>query len=771
MPASEVPFCPCPGLLRPVSVRRDAFGIPHLLAESDSDLFHAFGWVMAQDRAWQMDWNRRSALGRLSEVQPGAPLLAADKLFRTLNLQQIAGGMYAALDAETRLLLEAFTDGVNAWIASHEDHGLTFGTLGYRMEPWRATDSLAILRLMGWMLAADFEKELFAWDLARTVGPQLAAQLYPTIPAPHVQAAMRAVYPAADGDPEVDQASGLPEWARGGRSQDQGTNIWVLNGSRTASGRPLLANDPHLNLSAPGIWYEVHLRGDTLHVTGFAFPGLPMIAIGHNGHVAWGAANWSADSQDLFIEQLSKERTHYKANDGSWAPLTVREEVIQVRESEPVHHQVAETPRGPLLRVEHDGSALALAWTGFSPTAEIACFLRACRSRDVQEWQEAFAGYGCPPQNYYAFDIHGRIAGIHAGQLPYRARGESSFPQDAHDPTAAWAGLIPESELHRPIDEGTGWLGNANNKPLEAAAPTGCRFTLPYRYRRIVELISARSGWTPEQTVAMQGDTRNLAAVEFLAALRTNRQHHSPEWSDPRYYALWARLLEWNGDHRDDLSACSLWHVFSLRLAQSLIQPLIGDALWQRYQDQPDPQQVLLLRWLAEPQAAPWERDSLPAALRLQHAFELAIVELSSLISPDPDQWGWDQLHALRLPHPAGLRGEPWAVEPVPMPGGRHTLNVANANPSQGWHCNHGVSLRFVAWQEETGRIRSQAIVPPGMGGDPASPHFADQLALFAAGELREMPFYPEELVALPVVLQLVPADGEQGSATPDKIS
>jgi len=759
------------GLDGPVTIRRDAYGAPHIQATSDADGFRAFGWAMASDRLFQMDMNRRTILGTLGELIASPGTLASDRFFRTLGIAQVAVDIRAMLPPETALLLDAFVAGINGWIAAHPKRTEAEYQLLKIEEiaPWTAEESLAIIRLIGWQLAGDFEKEMFSWRMAAQVGPEVASLLYPDIPTAFERRDMLINWPFSEGDyvlladyeddvaeePQLDIAAESPESLG---SADNGTNIWVLDGSKTASGKPILANDPHLNLYAPGVWYEASLHTPGFHVSGFTFPGLPFIAIGQNDHLAWGASNWPADTQDLFIEELDSEGAQVRTAEGEMAPLMVREEILRRRGFEDETFLVLSSPHGPLVQISGN-VGLALRWTGFEATDELTCFLRASQATSVAGFIEALLPFGCPTQNFYVIDKQGDIGGIHAGYVPKRDRGESAFPQGANDPLAQWRGRLPSTEFGPRIGSDIGFLANANNKPIEASsgAPSGCRFTPPLRYGRILSLLRERSDWTPDAMIAMQGDTSNGAAIEQLAALRAVLGDSAVIFDDPATGAEWERMLAWSGVHVEDQRATLLWHFFTLELTRLLIEPLIGLELWAGFQDQHDQQHLLMLDWFTRGDySAICEVGGLSLSRHLLHmAFVIAHRDAQELCGDDPTAWDWSQIHGLRLQHPLRLPvGAPEGLR-LPHPGGRHTINVGNFWPSQGWWCTHGVSLRFVAWIDDAGEVRSRSLLMPGEHGNPTDPHGADQLRLFERTKLRDRPFGVEALNDLPIAEEI----------------
>ncbi|MEO7994536.1 MAG: penicillin acylase family protein, partial [bacterium] len=724
----------------------DSYGLPHLQAESAHDLFFAAGVVQAMDRLPQMDHQRRLAGGRLAEVSNDPGRIASDTWFRTLGFRGVAERMWQHASRETRAALTAYAEGVNAYLAADPDHReWEFRTLDYQPEPWSPIDSLMILRLVGWGLAADYDKEVMALDIAAAVGPDDALDWFPGCPDAAVRERMRAHYPAPDGASVV---TGLPA---GGGNSDDGSNVWVVAGSRTASGQPILASDPHLSLCAPSIWYEMHLSGGGYAVAGFTFPGLPIMAIGHNEQVAWGATNYPADTQDLFLETINLVDGTVLEPDGSWVPLTIEESTLAIRDVASQEMRVLRTPRGPIVRLVDDTHAVSLAWTGWEPTDEIAVFLKSARARSVEEFQQIFRPYGTPAQNFYCFDRAGHIGAIHAGLVPQRLTEESCVLRAAIDPASMWIGWVSPDDLGPVIDPVEGYAINANNKPVEAPTPTGNRFTPPFRYERIAAQLESHGKWTVALTSDLQNDTVNLGA---LAIVRRLRAHRALDWENPDRAELWVRLLDWEGDHRADEIAATLWHGFMRSLSRELAQPVLGPELWARYQDHHDPQYLMIARWLDGPMTVADQAT-------LSRAFETACDEWTAVCGPDPATWRWSAIHVVRPGHPGGLpQPAPLAI---PHPGSRYTVNVTNCSPSIGWHSAHGVSFRFVAAVGEDGRIHGQAVVLPGVAGNPLSPHAADQAPLWSAGELRSMPFHADELETVPVALILAPAESSEG--------
>ncbi|HUI73216.1 MAG TPA: penicillin acylase family protein, partial [Spirochaetia bacterium] len=575
------------GLQAGVQVLRDRYGVPHIRATSMHDLFFAQGYVTAQDRFWQMEFWRRIGSGRLSELF-GKKTLGADIFLRTAGFRRAAERDFKAMDADEKAVLAAYADGVNAYLSNRKPRqlGLEFALLRLRgvpvkISPWEPLDSLTWLKIMALDLGANMRKELYTMDLIQSMGlektrdflgpyrygempvivsdselpasllkkPPLRVSPYPD-PTEEQLAALRGVSDRLVGS--FDAGASLAF----GTGPGIGSNDWVISGSRTATGKPILANDPHLGIQMPSIWYEVDLycsspdaqagkpAGSPFHVRGFSFPGDPGVVIGHNDRIAWGVTNTNPDVQQLYIEHVNPENpTQYEVN-GRWVDMKIRREPIAVQgNEEPVVVLVRETRHGPIITDEgaftgYRGfginphgefpmnltiSALSLKWTAFMTNRTFRSVVLLDQARNFQEFRTALRSWDIPSQNFVYADVDGNIGYQMPGLVPIRKKGDGSVPSPGWTDEYEWTGFIPFEELPWCYNPAKGYVASANNPVTTESYKhfISGDFDHGYRARRIVDMIeSAGTKITMADVEAMQGDALNILALEIIPYLK-----------------------------------------------------------------------------------------------------------------------------------------------------------------------------------------------------------------------------------------------------------
>ncbi len=514
------------GLDGRVEIVRDADGVPHIFATTSDDAYFALGYVHAQDRMWQMEFNRRIGAGRLSEML-GDATLGTDKFMRTLGVYRMAQSAYEALDPSTTAIVDAYAAGVNAWLGEGHTLPVEFTILGVTPEPWQPADSLAWAKLMAYDLGGNFDTELLRVRLLQTLGPERTAQLMPDYPQSGVTilAANELAPATADSLLELDSFMQLNLQLGG---IDVGSNNWVVAGSRTDTGLPLLANDPHLGSRIPSIWYLVELQGGPLHVTGATFPGLPGVATGHNDSIAWGVTNLGPDVQDLYMERVNPENLNQYEVDGAWVDMVIVEELITVKgEDEPVRWAARSTRHGPLLSDVSGGttSPVALRWPALDATdTTITAFANAGTATNWEEFTASLRDYVAPSQNFVYADKEGNIGYYAPGRIPVRAEGHDGMtPVPGWDSQYEWQGWIPFEEMPHAYNPAEGYIVTANNKAIPADYPyfVSNEWAPPYRAQRITDMILEMSSGGQTLSLAdmatIQGDQTSLQVQGTLA--------------------------------------------------------------------------------------------------------------------------------------------------------------------------------------------------------------------------------------------------------------
>ena len=564
------------GLGAPVEVWRDSLGVPHVWARDEYDLFRAMGYVHAQDRLFQMEMFRRVADGRLAQIL-GEPLLETDRFLRTIGMGRSAAENEARLDPAHRRALQAYADGVNAWITGHPGPlPPEFVTLRFKPEPWTVRNSLSIAKIMAWDLA-DWNLGLDVQRALDAVGDSLGRDLLPFYPdsgltilgsdadwegrgdTPPAESPTPAPLPRVSGV-ELPDAPALALELLESVSASHASNSWVIGGSRTRSGKPILANDMHLALRAPAIWYLAALHGGGVNVAGMTLPGVPVVVAGHSDRVAWGYTNAMVDDVDLFVEEVDPNDPNRYRTPGGWEDMTVRPETIQVKGKPAVVQTVRTTRHGPVLSdVEKRGGdrVLAMQWTAYAPSTEVVALLGMNRARNADEFLRALAGFNNPHQNVVYADADGRFGYWMAGRVPLRRGGDGVLPAPGWTGEADWAGWLGFGQHPHVQDPADGFVVTANNRQVGAAYPhhISANWAEPWRAVRIRQMVEAGRNLTAADVLAQQMDVRDVWALRHLpravqAAERAGLADAATE------------LREWNGEARVDSRAAALFYVW-----------------------------------------------------------------------------------------------------------------------------------------------------------------------------------------------------------------
>ena len=748
------------GLLDEVEVIRDQWNVPHVYAQSEADLFFAQGFVHAQDRLWQMDFSRRLVAGRVAEIL-GKQALALDRWTRTLSMRYTAEKEVSLLDQRTRQILEAYVAGVNALITQGK-YPVEFNLLRYRPERWTIIDSLSWAKMMAWNLSVNWEAEILRAQLISKLGPELAAELEPDYftDFPYV------IPPEADysciGSSAVKRAQEARNFTGPGPESGLGSNNWVISGKRTTTGKPLLANDMHLGMTAPSIWYENHLVGGTLNLSGINFPGIPGIIAGHNGHVAWGFTNGFPDVQDLFMENLERkpDGSIFFEYQNDWLPADVRFETIKVRDGRSVVEEVITTRHGPIINILAPNfigeQPLALKWTALEPGEMFNGITRMMHSRNCQEFQNALRCWAVPIQNTVYADIDGNVYYSFPGKVPVRAKGNGRLPVPGWTGEYEWIGYIPYEDLPHIINPEQGFIASANNRVVDEGYPycLGFDHISGNRAQRICQLISAREEIDVPYITEMQMDQVSLAAQRILGILAT------VDTQDTELTIILQKLSYWDGHLGADSSEAAIYEVFIRILLTNLLEPKLGD-LTERYLGG-GPTPVLsdwsilgerarewLHKTLSNPDS-PWfqqetgsNRDDM-----ICQALRQTVDYLKETLGPVYDQWSWGKLHKITFNHVLG------GVKPLdkifnrgPYPIGGDEDTVWNTSGFNFGNPNHSITsapFRFVADLSDLND--SLGCLVPGQSGQPASPHYADGIQNWLDGKYHPM-LYRRDIV------------------------
>jgi penicillin amidase len=752
-----------PGLQKEVTVERDHWGVPHIHADSVEDLAEGQGYVMAQDRLWQMDLLRRVARGQLSEVL-GKATLAIDKDFRTMEFGRAADRELGLMDKDSRAIMEAYARGVNRFIEQHGKHlPLEFSLLGYRPQPWQATDSLTISAYMYHTLTNTWENELDRATVEARVGPARSKELFssdasmdhfvigdPNVPNDGSQRTRVQADPDDDDDDDMepdtvlkartgseDLARQLPDLtsalAMDVRDslldmqqeirRSLGSNNWVVNGVHTSTGKPLLANDTHLELTLPPIWYEVHVTAPGWNVKGFTLPGAPLVVIGHNDRIAWGFTNNGADVQDLYTETFNPAAPDEYRVRGTWTKAQVYDETIRVKGGADEDLKVIVTRHGPVVRRDGD-KGYALRWTATEPGGLANTYNWQGKARNWEEFRNVMKRVWGPAQNAVYADVDGNIGYVMAARVPIRKKGHGEIPVPGDTDDYEWTGYIPFEQLPQALNPDSGLIVTANARVVGPSYKPYLtdRWEEPYRTARIYDLLRDKGGLRPEDLLKVQTDTYSYPHV-FLAD-QLSAAEKTSQSKDERAKKLIEGLKDWNGIADADSPEVSFLEETRRAAITLLLEPYLGKETglysWRRT--------TFLQRILTE-RPARW----LPVGYKtydelLTAAADRAVARLAELSNKSRiGDFAWKQFDALDIVHPLGRTGllkNFLSITDKPQSGTAYSPRAATKH--------HGPAMRFVAnlanWDE------SIMLIPGGQSGQPGSGHYTDQFPYWYEG-------------------------------------
>jgi penicillin G amidase len=751
------------GIKDRVTIRRDERGIPYVEANNDEDLYFGQGYATAADRLWQMDLFRRTARGELAEVLgagPGNVALDQDKLHRTYGFSQAADAEYTNLTPRSRAFLEAYARGVNAYASSLDAKSRPpeFQILNYEFRPWIPQDSLVVVKLFFEALSDTWRVDLMRQSLASLPAEKQAALMPVVSPIDVLVVGKDGAGKAGRGrttgaitaplSPESQKALAYNASIAAGALERVGlyaeelaaSNNWVISGKRTVSGKPLLANDPHLRPTAPSIWHMVHLSAPGTRIAGVSSAGLPGVVIGHNEHIAWGFTNVGPDVQDLYLEKFDPANSKRYQTPSGWQDAVIRSEQIKVRkglaspEHDVVTHDVTVTRHGPII-FEGDGKRYSLRWTAFDTTrltGDLNYSLN--RARNWDEFKVALQSFVAPTQNIVYADVNGHI-GYHAsGIVPIRKSGDGGVPYDGSTDAGEWVDYIPLSRLPNVYDPPSGIIVTANQRIVGTDYPYHLThlWAQPYRARRIFDMLSEKPKHTAEDFRRIIGDVYSIAGVLFAQeAVKTLRPKLTP--ADEKLRASLDAFEKWDGRVNAESNVAPILAQMRLAFRSKILAGALGPDLVRNFQWSNF--DTTLDRIIKE-QPADWLPKEFPSYADLMRAsYEEGRQTLTRNLGADESKWTWGELIKARFPHP---------LSAAPLIGVAFTIPPFAQNGTGGWigatvNVGASVSMRLIAdpgdWD------KTQMGIALGESGLNKSPHWSDQLADWRAVTPREFPF------------------------------
>lgn len=742
-----------------VDIERDEQGIPHIYAENDADLFFGFGYAMAEDRLFQLDWLRRKASGRLAEIV-GDSGLEYDILTRTVGLRRIAEQEWEQLAPEVREFVTAFTAGINTVVEScRENLPIEFDLLDYRPEPWSPVDCIAIENEFRWYLTGRFPVIVMPELAKRTLGDGplyrdfllaeaddesiLPAGSYPRErigidPLGPMLGAERARVPAA-----LDETRIVPAFQRKphdkGHNPPAGSNNWVVAGSRTASGKPIVASDPHIAFEAVSCWYEVHLSGGRFNVAGMAYVGMPAVMFGRNVNVAWGLTNNICSQRDLYQEKTSSEHPGCFLYDGRWEPARELVETISVRGRDPMKKTIRFSRNGPIVDEVlpppgNKTAPVSLKWLGAYHGGWLTALINMNTAEDAAEFRDALQSWHVPTFSAVFGDTDGYIGYQAAGRLPVRPTVERGY-REGWNPAHQWEGMVPFRGMPMVFDPERGWMATANNRPApdDFPYPLAGGWISGHRAERIRHTLESPqpAGFTRDDFRDLHQDAVSYHARDLVAALCETLARVD----DERIRTALGLLKSWNFEFLPDAVAPTLFNVFFSKWSEAVAA--------ERF----DPETCALLingieaiasRLLIRDEHGWFHRND--RAATIVNAFRAALDLLANRFGNDMSAWTWGKLHTLPLKHVLSTRGELGQLLDhggVPVRGDKTT--VCNTGQGPDWQAGAGAGYRMIA---------ELANDPPGLwavdaqsqSGNPGSPHYSDQLDDWLTGRYHFLP-------------------------------
>jgi penicillin G amidase len=730
------------GLSAPVEILRDENSVPHIFGSSEEDVSFALGVAHAQDRLWQMELFRRVGQGRLAELL-GNFALPADRFIRTLNLYGLAEKTVPHLAPETQALLDAYAAGVNSYLDQREiPLPPEFLFLAHKPEPWVPADSVVMIKLLALGLSGNATRELSRARLAEVLSSDQLAAFFPPYPGdgPVALPDLASLY----ADTPIQQAAAaIPDIGPKGAS-----NNWVVDGSHTASSKPLLANDPHLGMLAPSIWYLAHLAYPDRNVVGGTIAGVPSVILGRNDHIAWGYTNTGPDTQDLYVEKLNPDEADQYLTPEGYATFEERTEILKVRFGADETFTIRSTRNGPVLPSDFfgadelipEGHVLAMSWTALtSPDLTIEAGHNITKAQNFEEFRDALRSYVAPMQNMVFANVEGEIGFIAPAQIPIRSETHEThglLPTPGWKAENGWIGQIPFEELPQSFNPATGTIVTANNKIVSDSYPYSItrQWDLPYRAERIEELLSTTRDHTVESFIAMQMDNGSSFAARFSPLLLSMASKTTQTEGTRNLLARWDHRMD--GDKAEPI----LFLSWMRELTRLVYEDELKDQFESRWRFHP----VFMEQALTGVAGKDIWCDNVTTEDTIETCADLvdqalakALADAHERFGDDMEAWRWDEAHPVVNRHIPGsflpIIGDALTIA-RPSSGGNHTINrgqhsIGSNNP---FNNVHAAGYRVV--YDLANLDGSRYMISTGQSGNPFSEDFDHLATAWAAG-------------------------------------
>ena len=738
------------GIKSEVQVYRDNYGVPHIYASSEYDAYYAVGYIHAQDRLWQMELMRRAGEGRLSEVL-GEPALKIDKMFRTLGLWNQVRRIVPTVDEKTRLALEAYAEGVSHYIASHKGkYPIEFDVLNFEPEPWTIDHSLLISRLMAWELNYSRWVDIVLGQLVERLGTAKASEIFPTWP----EGAPLIIPDELKGKKSTAMADQLLEAEQafrhllGNTGMESGSNAWVVSGAKSVTGKPILANDPHLLFSAPGRWYELHVAGPNFDVTGASIAGVPFVVIGRNQSIAWGVTNAMLDDEDFFVEEVDSVQypTRYRFN-GTWKPVEQQVDTILIKNSPPVLLTTYWTHRGPIVNrmepaAQYSRQLLSMRWVGQDNSNEAQAFYMINRAHDWKEFLDGLRHFGVPAQNFVYADVNGNIGYHTGGRIPIRKTKSATLPFPGWTDEYDWKGYVPFEQMPQAFNPPEGFIATANNKITSDSYPyyLSNLWEPDWRITRISEILRGQQQFSVEDMQRLQQDVFSPQARELVPIILRAYDAAPPQEVDIQTTLAYFR--NWNYEMKANDVATTLFQSFLVKMVRNTFEDEMGSQLLGVY-DTLATIPLAAISKLMKKGSSPWFDDIRTPQVEtmdeiIRRSVQDGVNDLKGRFGGEIKEMRWGVVHQVEFPHVFGsheLLGRIFNIGPFPIGGSHSTVDKGDYRLSDPFQNHVGPSTRQIFDLSNNNNTRS--VTPPGQSGQVFQHHYDDQIQLWLNGGYR----------------------------------